>query len=199
MFGIHVSSIAYLFKFLIPYRSVALRVGAALSVILLCAGLVYVPFQKRLARFVMPMNFRGEVVVVKRFAIEPLHRGDLVAFQIKSMSTTGIRVGNGFAIEPILAGPGDIVRFDKNNFAVNGEIFPRLDHMPVSGEKVVAEKQWFVWPSFGINVAGQRVAASEITRVFEANAFVTQQTLIGKPFSRWFWRKQLNYEPLPKS
>lgn len=197
LFGIHVSSVAYLFKFMVPYRSVFLRVGAALSASFLLAALVYLPLQNQISKYVLPMKRGNEVVLIKRFNLTPLQRGDWVAYRIKEAGGSGVRLQRGSAIEQILAAPGDKISFGETTFSINGKAFPRLQHMPISGDQVVPEKHWFAWPTFEVFRRG--VPETAITPLVMANSLVNEKTLIGKPYSRWFWRKQLNHEPLPKS
>jgi hypothetical protein len=60
--------------------------------------------------------------------------------------------------------------------------------MPRSGELTVPEKHWFIWPSFSISGQGNEGRISELMM---GAAMVAQDQFSGKPFNRWFWRKQI--------
>jgi hypothetical protein len=88
---------------------------------------------------------------------------------------------------PVLAVPGDRVEFSEKTFLVNGVPQPLMPHMPAGGSLVVAENRWFIWPSFSISGQGNEARISELMM---SAATVSQEQLVGKPFKRWFWRKQ---------
>jgi hypothetical protein len=61
--------------------------------------------------------------------------------------------------------------------------------MPIRGESVVPENHWFIWPELAI-VQGN-VAAAPAEAAFLRMSDVDQTQFVGKPFRRWFWRRQL--------
>jgi hypothetical protein len=96
-------------------------------------------------------------------------------------------MGGGFFLDQILAEPGDVVRFGRGNFHVNG-VSKRIQmHMPNDGGIHLAENQWFIWPKFDINGNAPEL---EVTRALQNYSIITQKEIIGKPLQRWFWRKQ---------
>jgi hypothetical protein len=96
----------------------------------------------------------------------------------------------GFGWGPVLAVAGDRVAFSTNSFSVNGLAQPLRAHMPTSGDFVVTEKHWFVWPEidmYGHGNVGEGVIAGAMLNM----ATVSEKQFIGKPFKRWFWRRQI--------
>ena len=90
-----------------------------------------------------------------------------------------------------LYGPtaGDRVRFKAETIEVNGVASPRRAHMPTAGELVVSEKNWFIWPQFDISNRGN-TAETVISAMMVRLATVSEEQFVGKPFKRWFWRRQ---------
>jgi hypothetical protein len=85
---------------------------------------------------------------------------------------------------------GDSVAFLTNSFAVNGVERPLLPHMPTSGNLTVPEKNWFIWPELGISGHGN-TSEAVISSTMLQLATVPEDQFTGKPFKRWFWRKQI--------
>jgi len=85
--------------------------------------------------------------------------------------------------------PGDHVRFTTNSFEVNGLGQRRRDSMPQSGEFVMPEKHWLVWPDIAMMGHGH-VNESQISTMLLEIAMISEDRFAGKPFKRWFWRRQ---------
>ena len=98
-------------------------------------------------------------------------------------------IRDGFGFSPLLAGPGDTVRFSATSFRVNEKIFPREPSMPKSGEWRISEKQWFVWPMFVIE--NGVAPGTDLAQVVQGYALISENQFVGRPFKRWFWRKQI--------
>ena len=96
----------------------------------------------------------------------------------------------GFGWGPVLAMAGDRVEFSTNAFTVNGISHPLLPHMPVRRDGSVPENHWFVWPEFGISGHGN-VGEGAISAMMLQLAMVSENQFVGKPFKRWFWRRQI--------
>jgi hypothetical protein len=82
---------------------------------------------------------------------------------------------------------GDNVEFSTKGFFVNGVLRPSLPNMPSSGSFVVAQNQWFIWPSYSVSGHGYE---SRVSSIMLKLANVSEDQYAGKPFKRWFWRKQ---------
>jgi len=90
----------------------------------------------------------------------------------------------------VLATPGDHVEFSTGKITVNGVSRPAMPHMPVSGALVVSQNHWFIWPDIAIS-GNWNVAEADISSAMLQMANVSQNQFMGKPFKRWFWRKQI--------
>ncbi|HWH72077.1 MAG TPA: hypothetical protein VNT26_22130, partial [Candidatus Sulfotelmatobacter sp.] len=96
----------------------------------------------------------------------------------------------GLGCGPILALPGDRVRYGLSMFEVNGRPQRRLPHMPQEGEWIVPEKHWFLWPNLAIG--GNRIASEEaLGATLREIGTVPEERYVGKACRRWFWHRQL--------
>jgi len=139
----------------------------------------------------MPLRVNGRVVVVQTFsASKAVRRGDWIAYSLPGGAGTGVLVQEGLSLGPVLAAGGDHLRFSPKTFEVNGVQRPLLPHMPTSGELLVPENHWFIWPELGISGHGN-VAEANISATMLQLANVSEPRFIGKPFKRWFWRRQI--------
>jgi hypothetical protein len=80
------------------------------------------------------------------------------------------------------------VTFGETVFRVNGTVRARLVHMPRTGELVIPPKQWLVWPEVGVSMYG--VSEDSSAQAMLKIALAPQEDVVGKPFKRWFFRKQ---------
>jgi hypothetical protein len=61
--------------------------------------------------------------------------------------------------------------------------------MPVAGAWTVPEKHWFVWPELGIG--GHGMPRADLSATLLEMGTISEEQFIGKPFKRWFWRRQV--------
>jgi hypothetical protein len=198
MISIHATGFAYYCNPLVARRSFFQRTAFTLLILLAMGLFIYAPARDFvLSRWLTPLRINGRVVVVQRVsATRNLHRGDWVAYQLQENQTgeahnggaVWVRQGVGFG--PILAVAGDQVSFSTNSFTVNGITRPALPHMPWSGELVVPEKHWFLWPDIAISGHGN-VGATSVAATLLGLASVNETQYVGKPFRHWFWRRQI--------
>jgi signal peptidase I len=192
MISMHVSSIIFLLNHWLSELSLVRRLLISLAILFVVSRLIYVPamdlMEKHLA---MPLRVRDRVVVANTMpGNRSIKRGDCVAYHFTGGSGHGVRIRDGYGLDPVLGMPGDLIRFGPTHFEANGKTFTRLAHMPTKGELVVPEKQWFVWPSLD-TVMQRNVAEESISEAVLNSALVTKAQLIGKPFRHWFWRRQV--------
>ena len=163
--------------------------GGGILIALLC--LVYVPGRDFVQRhWFLPLHVNGRVVVVTRMhSSTSWRRGDRVAYSFGSHSEHQLIIKGGVSLGPVLAVPGDHVRFSASDFEVNGLAQPRLPLMPSVGQFVVPEKRWFVWPEVAISGHGQ-VPSSQLAEALLVLCTISQDQFVGKPAHRWLWRKQ---------
>jgi len=178
-----------------PFHS---RIGFTILVLLGMMLLLYWPARSFVQNhFFTPLRMHGQVVVVQRFLPKrAVQRGDWVAYSPDENDvgenyhggTVWLRSGLCFA--PVLAVAGDTVTFSTNGFAINDGIsHTNLSYMPTSGQVVVPEKHWFIWPNLDISGHGD-VGAGRITSALMGLADVSETNFYGRPFNQWFWRKQ---------
>jgi hypothetical protein len=178
-----------------PFQS---RLCFTLLSLIAIGGLFYAPVRIVIQRqWLMPLRVRGNVVIVHRVgAPHDIKRGDWIMYSL-SEDWEGeahhggmVWVRAGFGWGPVLALAGDRVVFSTNSFTVNGEARPLMPHMPGDGAVVVPEKHWFVWPELDISGHGN-VSEANISATMLRLATVSESEFIGKPFKRWFWRRQI--------
>jgi hypothetical protein len=190
----HVTSLVFLCGSWLAGVRFRARIGFTLAVLLAVGLFVYAPLRNLLqTRWLMPVRTNERVVVVQRMAsANSIQRGDWIAYTLPSdRGVTGVRIREGLGLGPVLATAGDQIQFTTNGFAINGKLRTALPHMPQSGELTVPEKHWFVWPDLAINAHGN-VGEGPISATMLQLAIISETDFIGKPFKRWFWRRQLS-------
>lgn len=170
-------------------------VVAALTLLVLWLGL-YGPAVNFLQRnCITPVRIRNQVVILQHLdSPRSLSRGDWIMYSIHrdhsgdahNGGAVWIRAGYGWGA--ILAVAGDAVVFTNKTFSVNGKPQRSLPHMPVSGEVLVPEKHWFIWPD--LDVANNNVSEATMSAMMLELAMVPETQFAGKPFKHWFGRRQ---------
>ena len=196
LLSIHISGFVYYCSPLLLEASFRSRLLFTLLTMMVLGLLIYLPIRNViLQHWLVPLRVRGNVVIVHRLGVPyDIKRGDWVMYSLNSKQTGEAHNGGavwiraGFGWGPVLAVAGDRVVFSTNCFRVNGEAQSLLPHMPSSGEVVVPEKHWFIWPELDINGNGN---AGNISAIMLQMATVSQEQFIGKPFKRWLWRRQI--------
>jgi len=188
----HVSGLVYVLEPWLAGSRFRVRLMFSGVVLFLLGALVYLPLRNLIQdELLMPMQARGRVVVVHRATnLAALPRGAWIAYTTDGSRAPGVYIQDGFGLGPILALPGDRVRFTQSAFEVNGVPQPLQDYMPKAGEWVVPEKHWFVWPEVAISGHGN-TPASAITSTLLRMGTITENRFVGRPFKRWFGRRQL--------
>jgi hypothetical protein len=198
LLSIHISGFVYYYSPLLQQEGLRSRLLLTLLALMTIGLLIYLPVRNVvLQHWLIPLRVRGNVVIVQRQgAPQDIRRGDWVMYSQKRSETGeahnggAIWVRAGFGWGPVLAVAGDRVEFSTNTFRVNGEARPLLPHMPNSGTLTVPEKHWFIWPELDIYQHGN-VGEENISAILLHMATVSQEQFIGKPFKRWFWRRQI--------
>jgi hypothetical protein len=197
LISIHATSIVFLEGVWLKEARVATRLAITLLTLFAVWGVCYAPLVGYAEHhWCMPLRLGNRVVIVHA-GVSPrsIKRGDWLAYQVRGDSSFLDREGNvildaGMGFDPVLALPGDSVEFTRDACFVNGQALPRAPHMPVGGEWVMPQKVWFIWPSLGITGHGN-VAEGNISARMKRTAMVKQQQIVGRPFKRWFGRRQL--------
>jgi len=192
LLSVHATSAVYGLEPLLAGLQLPGRILLTLALLLALTGLVYLPARSLMeARWLAPLQVKDRVFVVQKFASVPkVKRNDWIAYTIPGDFDHNAWVEAGVGLGPVLAIARDHVRFTKKTFEVNGVAQRRLANMPEAGELVVPEKHWLVWPDFAISGHGQ-VAGVVLATVLLQKATITEEQFAGKPFKRWFWRRQI--------
>ena len=199
MLAAHVSSISFLLQPWLADARFGFRIATGLILLLVVGGGLYAPLRNTLqTKYLMPLRIKGNVAVVQRLSSpRSIRAGDWIVYSLASRS-----VGNahgeggavlaqaGFGFGPVLGVAGDRIRFTPQTFTVNGVVQKSLPHMPVAGEFVVSEKHWFLWPELAISGHGNTTETTIASTMLQLAA-VAETQYIGKPFKRWFWRRQI--------
>jgi hypothetical protein len=188
----HVTGVIYVFEPWLAGARFRVRLAFSFVMLFLLGALVYLPMRNLIQeQWLMPVQVKGRVVIVHRLAPPPaLPRGAWIAYAIGGSRGEGLYVQDGFGLGPVLALPGDRVRFTKSALEVNGVPQPRLNHMPQAGEWVLPKKHWFVWPEVAISGHGNTPADAISASLLQMGT-ITEDRFVGRPFKRWFGRQQL--------
>jgi hypothetical protein len=144
------------------------------------------------SRWLAPLRVQDRVVVVSKFKpASTVKRNEVIAYSYSGNSDHTVWIEGGLGLSPVLAVAGDRICFTPKAFEVNGVPQPRLPHMPQSGEVTVPQKHWFVWPDFAITGHGNAPAGA-LTKALLQMATISEEQFAGKPFQRWFWRRQFS-------
>ncbi len=191
LLSLHATGLVYLLEPWLAGARFSMRILFSLIVLVTLASLLYLPIRNEIqAHWFTPLRVQGRVVVVrKHVSLGALQRGDLLAYEFGESASPGFNVQGGVGLGPVLALPGDLIRFSGATFAVNGQVRPSLEHMPAKGELLVPEKHWFIWPELAISGHGA-VPADAISATLLQLGTLSEDQLLGRPCQRWFWRRQ---------
>ena len=197
MMSIHSSGFVYYCNPLFTKESFRFRMFFSLAASMAVLFLIYLPIKDQVqSHFFTPLRLDGQVIVVsKAFTPRLIVRGNWVAYSLRQNEETDyanryVHIHNGTCLGEVLAMPGDTVAFAPGKFSVNGNWRPSLPHMPKSGDLTVAENRWFIWPNLAINGGHGNVSQADIASAVLNLASVAPEQYIGRPFHRWFWRRQ---------
>lgn len=195
MLSIHASGFVYYCSPFLLEKDFGTRIAFTIAMLIALGLFFYMPLRGTIQNhLLMPLRVNGRVIVVGKFdSARSVKRGDWIAYTLSGylISNHGYensfgRTGMGFG--PVLATGGDNVEFSATAFTVNGIPHPLLPHMPASGMVTLPENHWFIWPGYSINGQGNE---SQISSTMLQSATVAEDQFAGRPFKRWFWRKQI--------
>lgn len=191
LLSIHTASVSQRFQAHLAGRRLSTQMLIGMGIFAVVALLVYLPVRRLFeTRIVMPLRTSHGLVVVKAHsAAGAIRRDDWLAYRIDARWGGGLVVNEGVGFGPVLALPGDRVEFDERGCRVNGVARPRLPYMPGGGSLTLARNQWLVWPQVRVSIHGvpEDAAAQAMLKI----AIVEPEAIIGRPFKRWFFRKQV--------
>lgn len=186
----HTTSISQRFQTWLTRQRLLTQLALGLMLFGAVGFLVYVPARNWFEQHVAAPLPTGKWMLVMNPRIGPaaIQRGDWLAYRIEGGYGGGVQVRNGLGFGPVLAVPGDRVTFGEKAFRVNDTLHVRLVDMPRTGELVIRPNQWLVWPEVGVSMygVGREVAEQPMLNI----ALATRENVVGKPYQRWFFRKQ---------
>ena len=193
LLSIHVTGLVYYCSPWLNNEPFHARILFTIGALLVLGLFLYMPLR---THWLLPLRVKDHAVIVEKFApARGIKRGDWVAYKLSGYYFSNHR-GNGVSSETglglgsVLATAGDRVEFSTNHFTVNGVPQPLLAHMPTSGNLVVPENHWFIWPNVAIS-GNWNVGEENISSAMLQMANVPEKQFAGKPFKRWFWRTQI--------
>jgi hypothetical protein len=191
MLSLHATSIMFLCSPWLARARLGFRLLMGVAVLVVVGGLIYAPIRNQLQnRWLMPLRLHDNVVVVQTFSPpQSVKRGDWVAYRIAEERVPGLLLRESLGLRPVIGLPGDQIQFTPTSCLVNGVVTPRLSRMPDRGGLVVKENHWFIWPELVISTQGNGASAAA-DAAFLRISDVEQIQYLGKPFRRWFGRKQ---------
>ena len=193
MLSIHTSGFVYYCSPWLANETFEYRILFTIGTMLGLGLLLYMPLR---THWLLPLRVNGHAVIVEKFIpARGIKRGDRIAYRLSGYYFSnhggqGVSNRTGLGLGSVLATSGDRVEFSTNNFTVNGIPQPLLPHMPTSGNLVVPENHWFIWPSIAIS-GNWNVGEANISSAMLQMANVPEKQFAGKAFKRWFWRKQI--------
>ncbi len=191
--AIHVTGVVILIRDYLAQTQLGSRLVLIVLLILGLSLFLYRPAWNLLqTRLFMPLDVNGRSMVVNCMDnFRSMKRGDWVVFSVEGQTGGQVVMRAGYGASPVYGVPGDHVRFTRVACVVNGIPRERRPYLPVSGEIVVPREMWFVWPEYIVHYPG-RANESAVTDLIMNEALVSRSELVGRPFKRWFLRKQIS-------
>ena len=151
---------------------------------------LYLPARDLFYRTVaLPLQVEDKVIIANpRASHVGVKRGDWVVYRITGYAEHGVRVNDGYGLQPVIGLPGDVIGYGPAGLTVNGRTSPPLPHMSQPGGLTVPENHWFIWPQLHTGGYGDNEA-------YQANAYrnlalVSQGSFVGRAYRWWFFWKQ---------
>jgi hypothetical protein len=197
MISIHTTGFVYYCSPYLLDKDFWFRIFFTIAMLLLFNLVIYSPLRSVIQnQWLMPLRLNNHVIVVGKFnAAQSVKRGEPVAYTLKGYYFSnhggqGVLAQTSMGLGAVLATAGDNIEFSPGHFTVNGVSQPSLAHMPSSGGLVVPENHWFIWPNLAMSgnwSVGEETVAPAMLQL----ANVSEDQYVGRPFKRWFWRKQI--------
>lgn len=197
LLSIHTTSFVYYCSPYLLDKEFGFRILFTIAILIGLGLVIYSPLRMGIENhWLMPLQMNGRAFVVQKFiSAHTVKRGDLVAYKLtgyffSNHNGQGSLDRTSLGLGAVLATAGDRVEFSTNGFTVNGVSQLLLPHMPISGTQVIPENHWLIWPRLAIS-GNWDVGEANISAAMLQMANVSEDQFVGKPFKRWFWRKQI--------
>jgi hypothetical protein len=193
LLSLHSTGIVYLLEPTLAGVRLRFRILVSCAAMAALYIFLYMPARNFVQdHWLLPLRIHDRVIVVQRLtSAHRIHRGDWIAYSLAEHTGDHIITMGGYGFSEVLAAAGDHVLFTETACEINGVPRPLLPHMPTSGEIVLSEKTWFIWPDFDIGGGHGYVGGAAISATMLKMATVEEQQIVGKPFQRWFGRSQV--------
>ena len=178
----------------LPSPTLFHRIALPLALWAIAAAVIYWPFDTLLNETVARVvSVDGRSIVVNpRVDPEDLLRGDIILFRSGGNRYSGevpVLMRDGLYWGVVLGLPGDQVTFSTNSVVAAGRSSPLEAYMPTAGSYPVPRDTWFAWPRM-LQLGAARTSPDLITHAFLDQAQITRADFMGRPYRRWFFRRQ---------
>ena len=157
MTALHAVSLAGVLGSWVEAEGLKRRILLALFSTLLVGVMVYYPLQRWIqSTLVMPLRIGNQdLLLVPDHRVSSIRPGVVCVFRFGGVAgVPGALLGQGYVVAEVRGGPGDRIQFESENYTVNGRSYPTRPLMPKTGEWLVPEYHWFIWPDSSIRVSG---------------------------------------------
>ncbi len=181
----------------LPSPTLAHRIGLPLALWAIAAAVVYWPLDGLLSdTFARVVLVNGRHIIVNpRVRSEDLVRGDSILYRSEGNRRGGgemqVLMRGGLYWGVVIGLPEDRIQFSTNGVVVAGRTSPLEAYMPMTGSVAVPRDTWFAWPRMLQRAAGG-ASPDVITQAFLDQAQITRAEFVGRPYRRWFFRRQDN-------
>jgi len=196
MLSIHAGACQYLWEMREPAADFRERLLRSTFLLVAISLFIYWPARELVTRrLFFPMVVENRVLVMSPLLRrDSIKQGDWMAYRLPKRESgpheAVVIVRSGLDVQRVLALPGDRIEFGPRGYRVNGRPFAREEGMPNSGELIVPNDDWFVWPNLSSTLHGKVPAENIASMLFELS-LVPQSAYRGRVFHRWFWREQM--------
>lgn len=171
----------------VPLPSRPLRILHRFIVALVSVLLVLLATQNALSRHVLLVDGpKGPLLFDPRApAAAPPRDGEAVAYNLDSRNLGNAAIWGGvYTGRVLVAAPGREIVFSDGLYRVDGSAYKALPGMPARGGFRTDADHAFIWPDPShFRHPGRVAVPADI-------GLVPHSALVGRPYKRWFWRKQ---------
>ena len=188
LLSIHATGLGCLLEPWLKGSRLRFRIFISMAVFFALGGLLYLPARNLIQdHWLLPLQVHGRTIIIHKLAsLARVERGEWLAYSFSGNYDGNIIVRGGIGLSRLLGKAGDRVGFTGAALEVNGAVQSHLPFMPVTGEWIVPEKHWFVWPETAIDGHGY-VPGDAVSSTLLQIGTISDEQVIGIPFKYWFW------------
>jgi hypothetical protein len=190
MMCIHSLGVLFLFEQVSGAMVLFKRVLYSLLLLTVISQFCYLPFRGWItSRVALPLHTQSGVVVIRpTTTLGTVQRGDWVAYRLGAHRLENLIIRGGYGFDRVIGVAGDEIRFEPGRLLVNGRVTGSAADMPSSGTLVVRVGHYYIWSAMEQNWV--HAAQDTVTAAKAGLAHVEAGALVGRPYKRWFWRRQ---------